>query len=143
MITKVTDRIYRGPRLQDPTILLNYGIQAILNLEDNGEKEYVDKEKMWAWENRLRFYHHPMSEIWRPTRWQLIRAVDIMQPPYVAPIYVHCKHGQDRTGYAIAAYRIRIERWTFERAYKEAKDMGHAWWFAPYLLLWPKSLKEL
>jgi protein-tyrosine phosphatase len=81
----------------------------------------------------------------------LERAVDILTSDtknilvqqYAHPIYVHCLHGQDRTGYVIAAYRMLIQGWSFKRAYQEAKDMGHKWWFAPYLLFWPKSLKEL
>lgn len=37
------------------------------------------------------------------------------------PIYVHCLQGQDRTGLAIALYRVTHNHWTPERAVQEAK----------------------
>jgi len=33
--------------------------------------------------------------------------------------YVHCQHGQDRTGLVIGAYRVRIEHWPKGQAYRE------------------------
>ena len=32
---------------------------------------------------------------------------------------VHCTHGQDRTGYVIGRYRVLVEHWTKDAAYKE------------------------
>ncbi len=39
-------------------------------------------------------------------------------------IFVHCLHGQDRTGVVIAAYRHVVEGWTKQRAIEEAKRLG-------------------
>jgi hypothetical protein len=33
--------------------------------------------------------------------------------------YIHCKHGQDRTGLIVGAYRVRVEHWTKKTAYEE------------------------
>ena len=33
-----------------------------------------------------------------------------------APVYVHCRDGMDRTGYAVAAYRIVLQDWSADRA---------------------------
>lgn len=38
-------------------------------------------------------------------------------------IYVHCKHGQDRTGLIIGAYRVACG-WTKQRAYEEMITLG-------------------
>jgi protein tyrosine/serine phosphatase len=40
------------------------------------------------------------------------------------PILVHCKHGADRTGCIIAAYRIIKCGWTKEEAIKELREGG-------------------
>lgn len=140
-ISKVTEGIYRGPRLNDLSPLMSLGIKTILNLEN--DNKVVSNERSRAKFLGLKFKWWPMDEIKRPDRDTLIEAMETISFEPYQPIYVHCKHGQDRTGYVIAAYRMLIEGWTFEQAYKECKDMGHHWWFAPYLLLWPKSLKEL
>ena len=38
--------------------------------------------------------------------------------------YVHCEHGQDRTGLIIGAYRVRVQRWSKSQAYQEMKAHG-------------------
>lgn len=56
------------------------------------------------------------------------------------PVYVHCLHGQDRTGAVIAVYRHRYQGWAKERAFAEARSLGfhvglyglvHAWEAVP------------
>lgn len=39
------------------------------------------------------------------------------------PVYIHCIHGRDRTGLAIALYRIKAENWPVEKALTEAKSL--------------------
>lgn len=47
--------------------------------------------------------------------------------------YIHCVHGRDRTGLIVGVYRVEIEGWTKNKAYKEMKDDG----FRPILFgLW-------
>lgn len=141
MISKVTENIYRGPRLDDLNPLVTFGIKTILNLEDD-MNAYIT-EVLRAKDLNITVLALPMSEILRPKTETLLAAIGKLQEKSFYPIYVHCKHGQDRTGYVIAAYRMRVQGWSFKRAYQETKDMGHKWLFAPYLLLWPKSLHEL
>ncbi|HEY5041148.1 MAG TPA: hypothetical protein VIK53_04025 [Verrucomicrobiae bacterium] len=38
--------------------------------------------------------------------------------------YVHCEHGQDRTGLIVGAYRVKVEHWTKEQAYQEMLRHG-------------------
>jgi protein tyrosine/serine phosphatase len=37
------------------------------------------------------------------------------------PIFVHCQHGSARTGYVVVAYRIVVQGWRYEDAFKEAR----------------------
>ena len=41
-----------------------------------------------------------------------------------APVFVHCKHGADRTGVIVACYRMRQDGWSTARAMDEAKLYG-------------------
>jgi protein tyrosine/serine phosphatase len=38
--------------------------------------------------------------------------------------YVHCEHGQDRTGLIMGVYRVRVEHWTKQQAYQEMLRHG-------------------
>jgi protein tyrosine/serine phosphatase len=39
--------------------------------------------------------------------------------------YVHCEHGQDRTGLVVAAYRVLHDGWTTDAARAEALSYGY------------------
>jgi len=41
-------------------------------------------------------------------------------------VLVHCKAGRDRTGYAIASYRILRQHWSILRAMDEMEAHGHS-----------------
>jgi hypothetical protein len=42
-----------------------------------------------------------------------------------APVLVHCASGSDRTGFAVAAFRVLRERWDLARAEREMARYGH------------------
>jgi hypothetical protein len=41
-------------------------------------------------------------------------------------VLLHCRAGRDRSGYAIAVYRIREQQWPLERAVEEMEAHGHS-----------------
>lgn len=57
-------------------------------------------------------------------------------------VFVHCEHGQDRTGLIIGAYRVNVEHWKKADAYKEMLANG----FHPALFglqrYWDKEVHE-
>jgi protein tyrosine/serine phosphatase len=44
--------------------------------------------------------------------------------PKTRPVYVHCKAGQNRTGFVIATYRMVYQGWTPEEAVREMRAYG-------------------
>ncbi len=46
------------------------------------------------------------------------------------PIYVHCKHGQDRTGVVIGLERVVNEGWAPQEAHDEMVQIGFHTFFA-------------
>lgn len=140
-ISKVCEGIYRGPRLDDLSELRRLKIRTILNLENN--EGAIVKESALCRTLGIEVVNIRMSDISRPKPEDLIKAVKVMEDPLHKPVYVHCLHGQDRTGLVVAAYKIMHEGWSVARAYREAIDNGHKWWFYDILLGWKRSLEEL
>ena len=131
-IIKVSEGLYRGPRLVDLNELKSLKIHTILNLEDNSEA--IQKESEAAEQLGIVMINIPMSGISRPKRADLLKAVKIIEDQGARPIYVHCLHGRDRTGYVIAADKIMHHGWSVERAFQEAIDKGHNKWFLEFIL---------
>ena len=40
------------------------------------------------------------------------------------PIFLHCAHGEDRTGLLMGLYRVEVQGWTPEKAYLEMLKLG-------------------
>jgi len=73
----------------------------------------------------------PPSNAWetltQPAQSDIRRAVAAMRAGHAL---VHCTHGQDRTGLAVGAYRMWVDRWTKSAARREMDADG----FHPELL---------
>jgi len=52
------------------------------------------------------------------------RVVALMADPANQPVYVHCRHGQDRTGIAVAAFRMKQQGWSLADAETEMQAFG-------------------
>lgn len=52
------------------------------------------------------------------------RVVALMADPANQPVYVHCRHGQDRTGIVVAAYRMKQQGWSLAAAEAEMQAFG-------------------
>ena len=52
------------------------------------------------------------------------RVVALMADPSNQPVYVHCRHGQDRTGIVVAAYRMKQQGWSLADAEAEMQAFG-------------------
>jgi len=74
--------------------------------------------------------HIPMKA-WHAEDEDIVRFLRVVTDPANAPVFVHCQHGSDRTGVAVAAYRIVVQGWTKEEAIAEMTKGGtgfHAIW---------------
>jgi len=52
------------------------------------------------------------------------RVLALMADPANQPVYVHCRHGQDRTGIVVAAYRMKQQGWSLADAEAEMQAYG-------------------
>ena len=120
---KVNDRLYRGaqPDALGISNLKKLGIKTILDLRKTNEVWAVEAAAARA--NGITYTNLPMKGYGRPTPEQVMQALAIIET-LPAPVFVHCRHGCDRTGTIIACYRIRREQWSGEQALQEARHYG-------------------
>lgn len=125
---KVNAGIYRGGQPTEAGIkqLKAAGLRTIIDLRDDDDR--AKKEESWAKSFGLKFINLPLSNLLGPKDANIDRILEQMTHSENQPVFIHCKRGSDRTGTAIAIYRISRESWTGEAASAEAKKFGFGWW---------------
>ena len=124
---KVNDHLYRGGQPQSGGLkkLAELGINTVINLR--GEDEFTRAEQKEAEALGLRYYGIPMGGLSRPGDEEVDRVLQLINTPENGKVFIHCKHGADRTGTVIACYRISQENYSVEQAQAEAKKYGMSW----------------
>lgn len=69
-------------------------------------------------------YVHLRCRAWLPSGKKLAEFLKIVNEPKNRPVFVHCWHGSDRTGLAIASYRIMVQGWSLDDAVAELHEFG-------------------
>ncbi len=118
----VNDGIIRGGRPQkgDLAALKKQGIKTIINIDDADSSA----ERTEAIKLGLNFIASPMSAFKSPNDAQVNKILSQLQDHSLMPIFIHCKHGQDRTGMIIGLYRYQVDKWSARSAYSEMNKFG-------------------
>jgi protein tyrosine/serine phosphatase len=118
---KVTSNLYRGgqPNLKAMEGLKEMGVDIVVDMRggrNNHEKAEVTKLGMQyvsiPW-------HCPF-----PSDKPFARFLKLMRDNPRKKVFVHCRLGDDRTGMAVAAYRIADQGWSADEAMNEMKAFG-------------------
>jgi protein tyrosine/serine phosphatase len=131
---KVRDGIYRGGH-PDPggiKYLKSIGIKTVVDLEIDDLVEATPKdilqEEFDAVKAGLKMERYPTSAYSVAVSDEFDARIDkilaTLKDDTKKPIYVHCKHGQDRTGLVIGLERVLIEGWTPQTAHDEMVRIG-------------------
>lgn len=72
----------------------------------------------------MRIISKPMSGFWSPNDLEVNAILAIVGDAGNYPLFIHCEHGQDRTGLIVGLYRVFQEGWTPAAAYAEMKAIG-------------------
>lgn len=124
----VNEGLQRGgqPTERGFEILKEEGVKTIINLRDdvNEESDHLAAEE--ALIKRLGFNYHSLaiSPFASPTNELVHQAISILTDESQMPVFVHCLHGQDRTGMLVGIYRMVVEDWNLQDAYCEMLAMG-------------------
>lgn len=143
--TIVVPFIFRSSRPEtdaDLALLDVWQVKTILDLESGIYETLTDDEyekRSLTWAKRIDLHWSPV--FW-PSIHDLYLVAGLMNKAAMdkSAILVHCKAGKDRTGMAVAAYRIVYDAWPAKRAIEEMKQNGFHTWIYWY---WIKQLYKL
>jgi uncharacterized protein (TIGR01244 family) len=118
---QVDEHVFRGgqPAADGFRSLAKMGVKTVVDLRHDGERAEEKLVKAAG----MNYVSIPMSGLTAPTTQQMKQLMAILNDA-ANPVFLHCKHGADRTGTIIACYRIRNEHWTNQKALEEAKLLG-------------------
>jgi len=120
----VSTGVYRGSRPDDAQMrrVKSLGVRAVLNLENSSSA--ISRDRALAQKYGLKFISEPMDGFAYPNDAQVNRIVAYLKQRPDGYVFVHCHHGEDRTGLIIALHRIFNQGWTVKRARQEMLDKG-------------------
>ena len=119
-LAKISDALYRGaqPTAEGFRELKKLGVRTVVNLRSF----HSDRDELKG--TGLR-YAHIYSQAWDPDDEDVLAFLKIVADPANQPIFVHCMHGADRTGWFVAFYRVVEQGWSVEDAWAEMQNFGH------------------
>ncbi len=120
----VSPALLRGGQPSDQALQLlqQSGIKTVINLRN--EPLLTAQEEAQAKAYGLQYANIPMDIFSRPSDLSVRRFLAIVNDPRNQPVYVHCLHGQDRTGTMCAIYRMTQQSWSFDQAHQEMVAYG-------------------
>jgi protein tyrosine/serine phosphatase len=116
---EVSPTLYRGaqPTPEGLEELRRLGVKTVVSLRAfHGEREAVAAAGL--------SYERISFKVWHPENEDLQRFLAIATDPARQPVFVHCLRGADRTGTAVAAYRVCAQGWGREDAIDEMMNGG-------------------
>ena len=119
---EVNEHIYRGgqPTGHGLESLTRLGVKTVIDLTGGEEEAKVEAAGM-------KYVHVPMHSLAAPSDEDIRKILAVLDDSAGWPVFVHCRRGKDRTGVAIACYRIAHDGWTNEKALEEARLYGLSW----------------
>jgi protein tyrosine phosphatase (PTP) superfamily phosphohydrolase (DUF442 family) len=127
--------LYRGAQPESEAAfrwLEERGVRTVVNL-----RSYHDDREIYRG-TRLRLIHLP-SAAWSVGESDLLKFLAVVCDPANQPVFVHCQHGADRTGYAVAGYRMVVDGWDGDSAAAELLRFG----FHPIWIHIPLQVRSL
>ncbi|SJZ39459.1 protein tyrosine/serine phosphatase [Trichlorobacter thiogenes] len=117
---RVAPGVYRGeqPGPGGYTTLKQLGVKTVIDLRTSeSEKAQVEAAGMRAIAVPIEMTRKGLKE-------KVDQVVALMADPANQPVYVHCRHGQDRTGIVVAAYRMTLDNWSLKDVEAEMQSFG-------------------
>ena len=121
---QVAKGFYRGgqPRRQGYEYLKQLGVKTVINLR--AENQEAEEVKSLGLHN----VHIPINPWERVPEIKIQMFLQVLRDRDSYPVFVHCGHGADRTGFMVGLFRIAFQDWSADRAYQEARAHGMSPW---------------
>jgi protein tyrosine phosphatase (PTP) superfamily phosphohydrolase (DUF442 family) len=113
---EVTPLLYRGaqPSPEGFKALAGMGIDIVVDARLSGK----DAERKTVTGLGMQYVSIPWHCLF-PKDNKIAQFLAVLRDNPKKKVFVHCRYGDDRTGMMIAAYRMAVENWTPEEAWKE------------------------
>lgn len=120
----VNEGLVRGgqPEGRGFEILMEEGIKTVLNIREQSEALAEEGDSVRAL--GMNYAAHSVHPFKVPEDELILDILTTMLDTDKAPVFVHCLHGQDRTGMIVGIYRLLVDDWSLEEAYAEMLAMG-------------------
>jgi len=111
---RISDTLYRSAQPSEAGFgsLKRLGLNTIVSLR----AFHDDRDRARGQDLNL---VHIRVQAWDPEKEELLKFLRTCLDASSWPVLVHCKHGSDRTGSFVAAYRIVVQGWTHQDALNE------------------------
>jgi len=128
---KVSDDLYRGaqPTAEGLKRLAEFKVKTVVNLRTGAS----DRKALAG--TGMEPVELPM-DAWRPNEADVVAFLRAAADPQRTPVFVHCRHGADRTGMMVAVYRVVVQGWPKEEAVREMTTGGFG-----YHSVWKRIVK--
>ena len=122
---RVDQSLFRGAQPDAAAIrhLKTLGVKSIINLRVPKEASASEEEEAAVRVIGLVYTNVPLAGLGKPTDDEVAKVLSLIDS-LPKPVFVHCKHGCDRTGTVIACYRIEHDHWKTKDALNEAGKYG-------------------
>lgn len=124
-LRQVSTDLWRGglPGTAGIEELAALNIQTILNLQSTNSE--IRAERIAAKKHGMRFVSIQLAPLFfKPSRERVERVLSVLMSASGSALFVHCRHGEDRTGFAVGLYRVFVQGWPADAAYAEMLDRG-------------------
>jgi tyrosine-protein phosphatase SIW14 len=117
---KVTPNLYRGglPNNEGLKALQKLGVNVVVDMRGRHKDEEAEAAKLG-----MQYVAIP-SHCPFPQDETFAKFLRVIQDNPGKKVFVHCRLGDDRTGMAVASYRMADEGWSADEAMKEMKAFG-------------------
>ncbi len=129
---RVSGGLYRGgqPDAEGMGALEAMGVKTVVSLRSfHSDAELLEGTGLAYEQITMKAYH--------PEYHEAVRFLRIVTDPEAGPVFVHCRHGADRTGAMCALYRVVVQGWPPENAVQEMVEGGFG-----FHRIWRGTLEE-
>lgn len=122
-VTKVSPDLYYGrqPRAEDFAELKRMGIKTIISTRLNGHRS--EKDAAACRQVGLQHVHLPVGFFLPPEK-EMAEFLQIVTNPQRQPVYIHCQGAWHRAPLFACLYRIKVQGWSYDKAYAELLSHG-------------------
>jgi protein tyrosine phosphatase (PTP) superfamily phosphohydrolase (DUF442 family) len=119
---QVSPVLYRGARPEPQGVqeLAKMGVKTIVDLQTSLDRPIAEDETSGTGIEVIHIGFDP----WHPQENDVVCFLKVATDQGKQPLFVHCRHGSDRTGMMCAIYRIVVDGWTKEQAISEMTEGG-------------------